>query len=1296
MNDSVNNSKDAIDENLQDDELISEIDIINESIEEQEQSLPEVDQQILAEIEEIQDAIEDGDELIDDVETVAGETGDGGRSSAVNFDRVGLEVIASSNYQTSGFDFAQQDVTISTTENVITTVTVSITGPGAVVEGEVTENYTVSITEALTTDLTVTFNYTTNDADGNDYTAVDSVVILAGETTANFNITTNDDNIVEAGENFTLTIENVTPGGLEDVRISDANSSVTTTITDEPVPTDPDTDTALVSISGPSNVVEGELTTDYTVSITEAPTSDLTVIFNYTTTDADGNDYTAVNSVVILAGETSATFNITTIDDNFAEGSEDFTLSIDSVTTGGLEDVRVSSTNGSITTTITDEPAPSTPDSDTAIVSITGPSNVVEGELTTDYTVSITETPTSDLTVSFNYTTTDADGNDYTTVNSVVILAGETSATFNITTIDDNFAEGSEDFTISIDSVTSGGLEDVQVSTTNSAITTTITDEPVPSTPDSDTAIVSIIGPSNVVEGELTTDYTVSITEAPTSDLTVTFNYTTTDADGNDYTAVNSVVILAGETSATFNITTIDDNFAEGSEDFTISIDSVTSGGLEDVQVSTTNSAITTTITDEPVPSTPDSDTAIVSIAGPSNVVEGDVTTDYTVSITEAPTSDLTVTFNYTTTDADGNDYTAVNSVVILAGETSATFNITTIDDNFAEGSENFTISIDSVTSGGLEDVQVSTTNSAITTTITDEPVPSTPDSDTAIVSIAGPSNVVEGDVTTDYTVSITEAPTSDLTVSFNYTTTDADGNDYTAVNSVVILAGETSATFNITTIDDNFAEGSEDFTISIDSVTSGGLEDVQVSTTNSAITTTITDEPVPSTPDSDTAIVSIAGPSNVVEGDVTTDYTVSITEAPTSDLTVTFNYTTTDADGNDYTAVNSVVILAGETSATFNITTIDDNFAEVSEDFTISIDSVTSGGLEDLQVSTTNSAITTTISDEPVPSTPDSDTAIVSIAGPSNVVEGDVTTDYTVSITEAPTSDLTVSFNYTTTDADGNDYTAVNSVVILAGETSATFNITTIDDSFAEGSEDFTISIDSVTSGGLEDVQVSTSDNAITTTIIDSDAVPSILIDDQTVNEDAGTITFTVSLSNPSTSIVSVDYVTNDGTATVGTDVQNDSGTLTFAVGETSKTITLSVNDDDIYEISENFTIDLSAPVNATIADNQGTGTINDEDGTTPGDKEGDQPSLSVSTASAVEGDVEIFTVSLSNPSTQDVSVDLTSVTGTAIASDFDATNMQVSTDAGVTWTNATSATIVAGETSVLVRIPTVDDSRR
>uniref|UniRef100_UPI001445431B hypothetical protein n=1 Tax=Onishia niordana TaxID=2508711 RepID=UPI001445431B len=92
------------------------------------------------------------------------------------------------------------------------------------------------------------------------------------------------------------------------------------------------------------------------------------------------------------------------------------------------------------------------------------------------------------------------------------------SAKFKIDTSDDNIAEGSEDFTVSINTVQNGGLEDVRVSTTQNAVTTTITDESVPTDPDAQTATVSLVGPGDVVEGEQTTDYTVTITEAPKTD----------------------------------------------------------------------------------------------------------------------------------------------------------------------------------------------------------------------------------------------------------------------------------------------------------------------------------------------------------------------------------------------------------------------------------------------------------------------------------------------------------------------------------------------------------------------------------------------------------------------------------------------------------------------------------------------------------------------------------------------------------------------------------------------------------
>ena len=94
------------------------------------------------------------------------------------------------------------------------------------------------------------------------------------------------------------------------------------------------------------------------------------------------------------------------------------------------------------------------------------------------------------------------------------------------------------------------------------------------------------------------------------------------------------------------------------------------------------------------------------------------------------------------------------------------------------------------------------------------------------------------------------------------------------------------------------------------------------------------------------------------------------------------------------------------------------------------------------------------------------------------------------------------------------------------------------------------------------------------------------------TVTEgNSGTVdaTFTVSLSAPSGRTVTVDFATANGTATAPADYAAASGTLSFATGETTKTITVSVNGDLLDEADETFPVNLSNAVNATIADAQG-----------------------------------------------------------------------------------------------------------
>jgi len=73
----------------------------------------------------------------------------------------------------------------------------------------------------------------------------------------------------------------------------------------------------------------------------------------------------------------------------------------------------------------------------------------------------------------------------------------------------------------------------------------------------------------------------------------------------------------------------------------------------------------------------------------------------------------------------------------------------------------------------------------------------------------------------------------------------------------------------------------------------------------------------------------------------------------------------------------------------------------------------------------------------------------------------------------------------------------------------------------------------------------------------------PSVSVDDVSVDEATGTLQFTVSLSAPCGSAVSVHYATADGTAKAGSDYVPTSGTAQFGPGEVSVKVPVTINDD-------------------------------------------------------------------------------------------------------------------------------------
>jgi len=111
----------------------------------------------------------------------------------------------------------------------------------------------------------------------------------------------------------------------------------------------------------------------------------------------------------------------------------------------------------------------------------------------------------------------------------------------------------------------------------------------------------------------------------------------------------------------------------------------------------------------------------------------------------------------------------------------------------------------------------------------------------------------------------------------------------------------------------------------------------------------------------------------------------------------------------------------------------------------------------------------------------------------------------------------------------------------------------------------------------------------------------PFLSIDDVSVVEGDGgttTATFTVSLSPASSQTVSVSYATADGTATtVGGDYVAASGALTFDPGVPTRPVSVTVLGDTVVEPNETFFVNLSGATNATVADAQGVGTIQNDD---------------------------------------------------------------------------------------------------
>jgi len=460
--------------------------------------------------------------------------------------------------------------------------------------------------------------------------------------------------------------------------------------------------------------------------------------------------------------------------------------------------------------------------------------------------------------------------------------------------------------------------------------------------------------------------------------------------------------------------------------------------------------------------------------------------------------------------------------------------------------------------------------------------------------------------------------------VSFVYSTqnvTAIAGVDYVARSgTLTIPAGASSGTIAVSVVGDTVFESNERFRLILSSATNATILD------GDAFGTILNDDARPTL---------TIGNSRIVEGNSGTAnmvFTVSSTNA--ADTAITVSYATsnlTATAGVDYLATAGLLTIpAGATTGSITVPIVGDDQVEPDETFVVTL----SGASSNASIGTGAGVGTGTIVND------DSDVPSITIgsasrpegnSGSSNLV-------FTVSLSAATT--VPVSMNYVTSNGtalSGTDYLGTSgTLTIPAGSTTGTIAVSIFGDTTHEPDETFGITLSSASNGTLLV-------GSATGTIVNDDTAPTLSIGNASVAEgNAGTtnMSFTVRLSNASSTAVTVNYATSGVSATSGADYVATSGTLTIPAGSITGTIVVPVVGDTVLEPDETFVVTLSgASSNASIGTGAGVGT-----GTIVNDDAPATIVMSVADVSFIEGNsnwsIMNFKVVLSAPSLSAVSV--------------------------------------------------------
>ncbi|NCF65124.1 MAG: hypothetical protein GWP61_04065 [Chloroflexi bacterium] len=498
----------------------------------------------------------------------------------------------------------------------------------------------------------------------------------------------------------------------------------------------------------------------------------------------------------------------------------------------------------------------------------------------------------------------------------------------------------------------------------------------------------------------------------------------------------------------------------------------------------------------------------------------------------------------------------------------------------------------------------------------------------------------------TNFSVNEAGAPTAEVivklsqsmpsTVTVNYTMQNGsatDGIDYSASNgTLTFVAGDTAESIFVPILDDSSPESDETVTLTLSSASG-----VDLGAPNTA-TLTIVDDDTPPEIAFGSATYSIA--ENVGLATITVTLSRSYSQNVTVSLATTGGTATA---GIDYTAIPPTTLTFNpyQISQQINVSITNDTLKEVDETVLLTLSNPSANASLG-----TPSTATLTIFDNELPSVYFSSATYSGSESGGSVT---VTVQLDVPSTEA------ISVNYATSDNTAQydtDYEAQSGKLTFPpNSTSQTFQIPIINNELPEASEQFNVTLSNPDKAVLGTPVVAT------VTILDDDKSPTIALDatNYDVDENGGSVQVTVNLSEKSGATVAVTYATSAGTAHSGSDYTHENKVLTFAPGETSASIKLSILDDTLKEGNEAFTLTLSNPDKGTLGTpDQATITIVD-----------DEPFVSLKETSYTVGEnqgVVTFTAELNREFDEQITVYYATVDGTANAGeDYDSASGQL-----------------------------------